>query len=562
MALAFFAVCLSHVGLATLTTEVLPNSTVPATAPVLSWQVRMGGEVALAVEDQGLTMEIGQQLKLFQQNEKYYITLIEAYDGSTSLCAFPRFSGREPSGWVSAEKLFVFSHRARSVDGTFLFDADESVPLLRENESSYLVDVVRNGRRIALEVPKRTKGVVLVPKQQHVAVTAAVRPPPVASRTTPQQLPSNPGNAVPPANTAKLPVDNEPLMGASPEPPAEISVAKIKEQVLEELMLELQKAKQQRVANQQTVVSPKAVTEEDITRAVAAQIAAVKASVATQPQSIEVVRVDAPSAATLRPPDPVETPDVAAIRPAAPPVKPPSYFQILAMTFLRENAVALLLTGLALPLGIVAVRRWRHRHSHEPASMEQVQPHVRVPMVRLPSSASHAATAGLPLSNHAHAAGPGGISPAYPTQPTISPSVPNPASQVFTFSSIGQSVPADAMRHQLEDHGDLSGTLDGHILPQVVQFFASARESGCMMIRQQDGQCEELYFQEGQIVDAKSGGARGKQAAHLILQRRRGTFHFRRGNMSDHVRGITEDTMALLLEVHQLIDEARTSRHP
>ena len=136
------------------------------------------------------------------------------------------------------------------------------------------------------------------------------------------------------------------------------------------------------------------------------------------------------------------------------------------------------------------------------------------------------------------------------------------SSQVLTVSTVGyNSLHSEEMRHKLEDTGDLSGSLDGLLLPQVVQFFCSARESGLMLIHDNDRQYDELLFNDGQIIDARWGTIKGKQAAQTILQRRKGTFHFRRCSMVGQSRTIHEETMALLLEAHQIMDESRDHRH-
>jgi hypothetical protein len=132
---------------------------------------------------------------------------------------------------------------------------------------------------------------------------------------------------------------------------------------------------------------------------------------------------------------------------------------------------------------------------------------------------------------------------------------------LYTYSSAGAPMTHDMVRHQLDEGSDLSGTLDGYLLPPVVQFFCSARETGRMVIHQADGRREELFFRNGQIVDARCGNIKGRDAAQMILRRRQGSFQFRRGLAENHPHTIQQETMTLLLEVHHMEDEANASRY-
>ena len=505
---------------ATLTAGQRPVSAVKADDAPMKWLVQMSGRMTLNLDDPGIVCEIGRQLPLVQQNEKYFIAMVESAEGEKQLCAFPRYSGNESIAWVSAEKLMVFSRRTESTAGNFILDEDEMLPLLKETEKSYLVDVQRYRRHVALEVSKTAKGVILIPTQPARPVSSAglvASSPKTAQAVKSATMPVDQAPAAPPAVVA-VP-DAEP---ASPE----LSVAKIKDEVLQELLLELDKAKQERAAEKGAEKKPSA----EVTPAAQQQI--------PSPPLVQPVEKPQPVVVVLPPTPPVQpvvAPEVQEpkIRRHGPWPQEPAdrgYVTDLVGMFMRENFQILALAAIMIPLIVFAMSRLRARGNNA-FTVNPDAPSVprRAGRVK-PSTATPAAA------------------------PTASAPV---ATEVFTFSSVGQSVTPDTMKHQLADHGDLSGTLDGFILPQVIQFFCSAHESGQMTIRQSTGQTEELIFKEGQIIDARSGGARGKAAAHIILQQRSGTFHFRRGAAADRERTIMEDTMSLLLEVHTIMDEAR-----
>ncbi|HEY8241204.1 MAG TPA: hypothetical protein VIH35_07155, partial [Kiritimatiellia bacterium] len=70
-------------------------------------------DLYLAVEDAGLSFDVGRQVFLFQQNDDSFIVLVPfGGEGKFRLCAFPRISGRDQgTGWVTNEKLLFFGVR-------------------------------------------------------------------------------------------------------------------------------------------------------------------------------------------------------------------------------------------------------------------------------------------------------------------------------------------------------------------------------------------------------------------------------------------------------------------
>lgn len=489
----------------------------------MKWLVQMSGRMTLSLDDPGIVCEIGRQLPLVQQNDKCFVALVENAEGEKQLCAFPRYFGNESIAWISAEKLLVFSRRTESTTGNFIFDEDEMLPLLKETEKSYIVEVQRYHRRAAVEVSKTAKGVLLIPTQ------------PVRPVSSDGLIASSPKTA-PAVKSSFAPVDQTPFVSATAvavsdaeQVPPELSVAKIKEEVLQELLLELDKAKQERAVERGMEKKPPADDPPTLQQQTPPTPLAQPVE---KPQPVVVVL---PPTAPAQPVSAPENQEPKVRRHGSWPQEPADkgYISDLMGMFLRENFRILAVATIMIPLIVFAMSRMRTR-----ANKIAVNPVAAT----VPRRAGRA-------------------KPSTATPVTAAPTASTPVTtEVFTFSSVGQSITLDTMKHQLADRGDLSGTLDGFILPQVIQFFCSGHESGLLTIQQATGQAEELVFKEGQIIDARSGGVRGRAAAHIILQQRSGTFYFRRGAEADRERTIMEDTMSLLLEVHTIMDEARNTR--
>ena len=69
------------------------------------------------------------------------------------------------------------------------------------------------------------------------------------------------------------------------------------------------------------------------------------------------------------------------------------------------------------------------------------------------------------------------------------------------------------------------------------------------------GRVEKLVFDKGQIIDAITGNRCGDAAVDVILRRRQGAFRFTREDTSKRLRLIQQETMSLLMEAAQKIDE-------
>ena len=466
--------------LATISADKQRPNTVKVESPPIKWMVKMGGRVAVELENPTVVCEIGRQLPLFQQTDKSYVAMVPTLDGGHRLCAFPRYTGGDNAAWVSIEHILVFAQRTSSIRGSFVFDENEVVPLVRENSDSYTVEILRNNRRVEMTVSKTTPGVVLVPMQYKPPAKKTKGIPVSAAQATPPPAES--------AESAEAVVRPPPFVietTAAIESSPELALAKIREQMLQEILDKLEKAKKDHVFD----ASAKAIDD---------QAAKDKPPVASPVLAVPTVA----AAATPRPGERVSYPQ-----------EPAGIYSLkdVYLLYVRENAASFLLMGIVLLLALELVLRMNVRRA----------------------------------GGHQNQAGHSGG--------TASAS----SSEVFTYSTVGESVTPEALQNHLSSHGDLSGTLGGYILPQVVQFFSSAHESGRMTIIETNGHVAELIFRDGQIIDAYAGTASGKLAAQAILQLREGRFNFRRDNVATLTPAIHDDTVSLLLEAHQIFDESQ-----
>lgn len=489
---------------AALSTDAVPLSAVKAEAVPVIWRVQLEGRVSVRLPNPGLTMEIGRQLPLFQQTERDYVAIVESADGTPALAVFPRVTSGGYTAWITAERQLVFSQRTRSLAGAFTFDENETLPLVRETPPAFLVQVERYGRRIAFPIPRQTKGVNLVP-------VPLVEPKPAVAPAAPAPLAATapPVAAVP---VAMPPAAEIPEAGID-EDAQELSVEQIKNEVLSGIMVEVDRLRQERAA--------KMAAEAEAEARKAPEPAPVVA-VAPEPVPVVVTQIVQ-----------VVTREVPAAVAAPPPLPSGSWFESM-LAFYDTHAIRILqgcVVILLVLLLVVEMDKRRRRSSAGAAAMPAKSTAVnQVSTLYSVSSVGESVTQG-------------------PTGHAMAPAA------TATMASRPKPTPATSTQH-----ADLGGTLDGAMLPQVVQYFTSSRESGRLRIRREDGTEEYLFFDSGRIIDAQSGGINGRDAAYRILLRRGGSFVFSRGDCSNHQRTIREDSMAILLEAHQMMDEAADGR--
>lgn len=104
----------------------------------------------------------------------------------------------------------------------------------------------------------------------------------------------------------------------------------------------------------------------------------------------------------------------------------------------------------------------------------------------------------------------------------------------------------------------LAGQLRDFELPQVISILEYSRMTGTLRITGPDGR-GSLVFEEGAMVGAEAGTARGELAVVLLLSWTEGSFSFTRGGSTSE-RQPLRSNQSMVLEAARLLDESRSGQ--
>ena len=424
--------------------------------------LRVDARTPVPVADLHATMDVGRQVPLLQENDRYYIAAVIQGGADPRVCCFPRNVSSGPCGWVTGEKVLVFAFQTQSERGSLYLEEGLELPVLEESATEWRVRYEKNGAAVELTLPRSMKTLT---RTERIVIIESPEP---------EVEPPAPGVA----NPAPTDVVPPPVV---PAPPTSTPVV---------------------------VVTPPAV------------------AVTTPPPAVVVV-TPPPPVVTSTPPPVIVTPPAVVV--AHPPVVTPP-----AMATARPSSVA--------PAPQPAPAGEQGDGDLSTFLIQRLLPMVGA-FLLLVAIILALRTGVRSLRSRRHAAPPPPPGVSYrpsPTPDTDRVSAPPPAPE-----SEEPQLPA-----AVSGKGDLSGTIDGPAFTQVVQFFCAARESGRMFLKDAAGGTpDELTFVDGQIVDAKSGLLRGRDAALHILKRRGGVFLFKRVSLEGVPDVVKQDTISLLLEV-------------
>jgi hypothetical protein len=96
----------------------------------------------------------------------------------------------------------------------------------------------------------------------------------------------------------------------------------------------------------------------------------------------------------------------------------------------------------------------------------------------------------------------------------------------------------------------LSGTLRSLPFSDLLQFLSASRKTGALLL-EEAGQQGEIYLEQGEVTDARSGDARGELAFFGMASWLEATFVFRAGESSD-TKTVRQSTMKLLMDAFVL----------
>jgi hypothetical protein len=171
-------------------------------------------DLYLAVEDAGLSFDVGRQVFLFQQNDDSFIVLVPfGGEGKFRLCAFPRISGRDQgTGWVTNEKLLFFGVRTRTMASRFYFDAGERLAVVAETNGIRTVRIERFGRSLEVDLPEDYPGLKYIPSPEpEVAVVAVAPKPPKTAPKPPPELDLSEDQQLQPVSTTPQLSEDAPM---------------------------------------------------------------------------------------------------------------------------------------------------------------------------------------------------------------------------------------------------------------------------------------------------------------------------------------------------------------
>lgn len=149
----------------------------PAAAAYLDQVMVDSSKVSIRLTDPSITLATGDALPLFQQNDDYFVTLVNTeYDG-LRLCAFPLAQAGVRVGWITPEKRLVLADSASSCEGVIYLRQGETLPIMGRNEAEYEVLIERSGRWAPLRIPQTTPDIRLIRARTAAPKPAAPLPP-------------------------------------------------------------------------------------------------------------------------------------------------------------------------------------------------------------------------------------------------------------------------------------------------------------------------------------------------------------------------------------------------
>lgn len=510
--------------------------------------------VKLYVPDIGATYEVSDRLPLIQQTAAHYIVGVQSFDGSLQPAAFPLIITRKQgTGWVTKDQFLIFATRTPSTAGSLEFEHKETLAIRTRHQDHYEVEWKRGGRLVVLRIPDGMDGITLKKKEVVVrtripadafpeetrgqsanptrSVKSSVRPGRKISVSLGEEgmtIEDSEGNVIndaqsPSAESARvLPpaqinfVPPTPLKPPASEVKAEAKEAgasdrviqELKEVVLLEIVAELQKSKNQlppdgskRGGDLGSGLESALVTGEMRAGSTNSNLARELGPDVSNAVALKLDDRIREAAQTQSQAEADAVPGPLADLPESSPPEP-GYLR-----FLNTNSLMFqILLGVCLLEGFLLFNmRLKNRQS-------QAKP---------------------------------GSTPDAP---------PDAASYSYNISEEAMISQPDPEQVQAAE-GDLSGTLDGYSMGQVVQFFNSSGDDGILVLMSDAAKEDIMIFNNGQIIAATSGELSGEEAVYAMLRRQHGNFSFRRIDTSDHERLILQDTMSLLLEGHRLVDE-------
>lgn len=102
-----------------------------------------------------------------------------------------------------------------------------------------------------------------------------------------------------------------------------------------------------------------------------------------------------------------------------------------------------------------------------------------------------------------------------------------------------------------------SGAIQGQMLSDMLQLVSSNSMSGIFVIESDVMSCR-LYFDQGRMCHAESGGVTGEDAFFAAFAVEKGRYHFKETSELPKERTVSSGTQYLVLEALRRIDESKS----
>ena len=129
----------------------------------------------IPVDNARRSFKVGDRAQLFQENEEFFIALVDKPFDSKLLVAVPLRKGGGKTAWVTPENVMFFGTEVAAVEGRLYLRADEELSVIREEAGRYEVVVERLGQQAAVWISKADPGVRFTPNPTLSEAGAQVR---------------------------------------------------------------------------------------------------------------------------------------------------------------------------------------------------------------------------------------------------------------------------------------------------------------------------------------------------------------------------------------------------
>lgn len=118
---------------------------------------------SVPVNDAEMRFEVGERMPLIQANKRYYIALRPHDNGQADLVAVRKTLGNgQGSAWVTKENELIFGSNTPAASGLFYLRPSEILPIVFEDDETFLVLCERNNHVFSMEIEKSTQGYAFI----------------------------------------------------------------------------------------------------------------------------------------------------------------------------------------------------------------------------------------------------------------------------------------------------------------------------------------------------------------------------------------------------------------